>query len=530
MKSRGKNRKHARCEEGAEAFIFDLDGVITDTAQAHADAWKKTFDAFLEALSERREKDFGRFDRDKDYRQYVDGKPRYDGVRSFLASRGIELETGSPDDPPELETVFGLGNRKNELYQEHLDRGDVKVYPEAPGFVRRLKSKNIKTAVVSSSKNCKRVLEAAGIGDLFEVRVDGRVSATLGLDGKPAPDIFLKAAEELKVAPERAVVVEDAISGVQAGRRGGFGCVVGVDRTGSGRKLIEHGADRVVRELTDLDPGGGPQRRNTIDLPSALAHIRDIGGWRDGKQTALFLDYDGTLTPIVERPEQADLAPRMRAILKNLTGRCTVAIVSGRGLKDVRGRVALDELYYAGSHGFEIEGPGQERIRSEKGSEALPQLDAAENQLRGRLADIEGALVERKKYSIAVHYRRVASELAERVEKKVDEVLEGHNGLRKGHGKKVFELQPDVDWNKGRAVLWLMERLGLSPEKVRPVYIGDDVTDEDAFRALPEQGTGIVVHGGEERLSYARYGLVDPEEVQTFLHRLSEWFSSVRLV
>ncbi|MEJ2478130.1 MAG: HAD hydrolase-like protein [Desulfobacterales bacterium] len=164
MKSRGKNRKHARCEEGAEAFIFDLDGVITDTAQAHADAWKKTFDAFLEALSERREKDFGRFDRDKDYRQYVDGKPRYDGVRSFLASRGIELETGSPDDPPELETVFGLGNRKNELYQEHLDRGDVKVYPEAPGFVRRLKSKNIKTAVVSSSKNCKRVLEAAGIG------------------------------------------------------------------------------------------------------------------------------------------------------------------------------------------------------------------------------------------------------------------------------------------------------------------------------------------------------------------------------
>jgi len=520
MKPREKNRTHVRCEEGAEAFIFDLDGVITDTAKAHADAWKKMFDAYLASLEERRGEIFDRFDRE-DYRQYVDGKPRYDGVRSFLASRGIELETGSPDDAPERETVCGLGNRKNALYREHLDRDGVEVYPEAPGFVRRLRSKNIKTAVVSSSKNCQRVLEVAGIADLFEVRVDGRVSEDLGLDGKPAPDIFLKAAEDLDVAPERAVVVEDAISGVQAGRRGGFGCVIGVDRTGSGRKLIENGADRVVRELTDLDPGGGPKRRSTISLPSALDLVRDIGGWRDGKQTVLFLDYDGTLTPIVERPEQADLDPRVRATLKNLSGRCTVAIVSGRGLKDVRRHVALDGLYYAGSHGFEIEGPGQERIRSEKGSDALPQLNEAENQLRSRLAEIEGALVERKKYSVAVHYRRVAAELVEKVEKDVDEVLEGQGGLRKGYGKKVFELQPDVDWNKGRAVLWLMAQLDLSTEKVRPVYIGDDVTDEDAFRVLPGQGAGIVVHGGEERPSYARYGLVDPEEVRTFLQRLS---------
>ena len=168
---------------------------------------------------------------------------------------------------------------------------------------------------------------------------------------------------------------------------------------------------------------------------------------------------------------------------------------------------------------------------NEKGSEALPALNEAEDELRSLLNDIQGALVERKKYSVAVHYRRVASGQVEMVENKVDDVLQRHSGLRKGHGKKVFELQPDVEWDKGRAVLWLMERLGLSPEKVRPVYIGDDVTDEDAFRALPEQGTGIVVHGGEERLSYARYGLIDPEEVQTFLHRLSaEWFSSVRSV
>jgi alpha,alpha-trehalase len=504
-----------------QAVIFDLDGVITDTAEAHADAWKQMFDEYLADLEQRRGEPMARFDPETDYRQYVDGKPRYDGVRSFLESRGIVLDTGSPDDPPERETVCGLGNRKNDLYREFIDRGGVKVYPEVPGFVRRLKSKNIKVAVISSSKNCERVLAAAGIADLFAVRVDGEASAALGLEGKPAPDIFLKAAEELGVAPERAVVVEDAIAGVRAGRRGGFGCVVGVDRTGSGRLLEEHGADRVVRELTEIDIDAAPHRRWTTELPSATDRIGEILLRPEDRKTALFLDYDGTLTPIVERPEQADLSPEMRAILKELAGRCTVAIVSGRGLKDVQERVALDNLYYAGSHGFEIDGPGQDRIRNERGSEALPALNAAENELRSRLADIHGALVERKKYSLAVHYRRVAPEQAETVANTVDEILEGHDGLRKGHGKKVFELQPDVDWDKGRAVLWLMERLGLHSEAVRPIYIGDDVTDEDAFRVLQEQGVGIVVHGGEERTSYARYGLVDPEEVLTFLENLS---------
>jgi alpha,alpha-trehalase len=223
----------------------------------------------------------------------------------------------------------------------------------------------------------------------------------------------------------------------------------------------------------------------------------------------------------VERPEQAVLSSEMRAILKNLSKRCTVAIVSGRGLKDVQERVALESLYYAGSHGFEIDGPGQERIRNEKGFEALPALNAAENELRSLLTDIHGALVERKKYSVAVHYRRVASGQVEMVENKVDDVLQRHSGLRKGYGKKVFELQPDVEWEKGRAVIWLMERLGLRGEAVRTIYIGDDVTDEDAFRVLQKRGVGIVVHGGEERHSYARYGLVDPGEVLTFLQNLS---------
>jgi alpha,alpha-trehalase len=503
------------------AVIFDLDGVVTDTAEAHARAWKQMFDDYLETLEQRKGIPYGRFDREKDYLRYVDGKPRYDGVRSFLQSRSIELETGSPNDPPRRETICGLGNRKNEIYQQFIDKGLVKVYPAAVRLIRQLKSKKIKTAVVSSSKNCQKVLAAADIEDLFDVRVDGKVSAELGLAGKPAPDIFLKAIEELGVSPEQAVVVEDAIAGVEAGRRGGFGCVIGVDPTGRGRHLEDHGADRVVGDLSEMDFDTVPQRRRTAKLPSALNRIGEIIRRLKGKKIALFLDYDGTLTPIVERPEQADLSPEMRAILKKLAGRCTLAIVSGRGLKDVQGRVALEGLYYAGSHGFEIDGPGQERIRNEKGSEALPALNEAENELRKLLTDIQGALVERKKYSVAVHYRRVASGQVEMVENKVDDVLQRHSGLRKGHGKKVFELQPDVEWDKGRAVLWLMEKLGLHDETVRSIYIGDDVTDEDAFRVLQERGTGIVVHGGEERSSYARYGLVDPEEVLTFLQNLS---------
>jgi alpha,alpha-trehalase len=515
------DRSRRNIKHWVQAVIFDLDGVVTDTAEAHARAWKQMFDEYLETLGQREGKPYRPFDREEDYLRYVDGKPRYDGVRSFLESRGIELDTGSPDDPPRRETICGLGNQKNEIYQEFIDMGLVKVFPAAVQLIRQLKSMKIKTAVVSSSKNCQKVLAAADIEDLFDVRVDGKASAELGLAGKPAPDIFLKAAEELSVSPEQAVVVEDAIAGVEAGRRGGFGFVIGVDSTGRGRNLEEHGADRVVGDLSEIDVDTFPQRRGTSKLPSAVNRIGEIIRWLEGNKTALFLDYDGTLTPIVERPEQAYLAPEMRAILKTVAERSTVAIVSGRGLKDVQERVALEGLYYAGSHGFEIDGPGQERIRNEKGCEALPALNEAENELRRLLTDIQGALVERKKYSVAVHYRRVAAGQVEMVEDKVDVVLQRHSGLRKGRGKKVFELQPDVDWDKGRAVLWLMERLGLHSEAVRPIYIGDDVTDEDAFRVMQKQGVGIVVHGGEERHSYASYGLVDPEEVLTFLENLS---------
>lgn len=239
-----------------DAVIFDLDGVVTRTASVHARAWKLVFDEFLARAPRGDDESFRPFDIETDYPEHVDGKPRYDGVRDFLASRGIEIPEGDPSDGPDVETVCGLGNRKNELYNELLSQGGVEVFEDTVTQIRAWRAMGLKTAIVSSSKNCATVLDAAGLTDLFEVRVDGVISARLGLKGKPDPDIFLKAAELLGVEPARAVVFEDAVSGVQAGRAGGFGWVVGVDRIGAPQALLENGADIAVSDLRDIATEG----------------------------------------------------------------------------------------------------------------------------------------------------------------------------------------------------------------------------------------------------------------------------------
>jgi beta-phosphoglucomutase family hydrolase len=235
-----------------DAVLFDLDGVLTSTAKIHSSCWKTTFDVFLRHRAEERKEPFRPFEIATDYKRYVDGKLRYEGVKSFLASRGIALAEGTPDDPPTADTVCGLGNRKDELVKAAIEQGQVESYPGSVALVRRLREQGIRAAVVSSSNNCEQVLRAAGIADLFEVRVDGVVASELGLPGKPAPDTFLKAARMLDVSPPRAVVVEDAIAGVQAGRAGGFGLIVGVDRDGSGEALRTAGAEVVVTDLAEL--------------------------------------------------------------------------------------------------------------------------------------------------------------------------------------------------------------------------------------------------------------------------------------
>jgi beta-phosphoglucomutase family hydrolase len=240
--------------ERFDAVLFDLDGVLTATARVHAVCWKRMFDEFLQQWAESRGEPFQPFDIDADYREYVDGKRRYDGVRSFLQSRGMELPEGEPGDAASRETVCGLGNRKNELINEVIETEGVEVFEGSVKLIRHLLAQGIRAAVVSSSANCLTVMRAAGIEDLFEVRIDGVIASERGLPGKPAPDTFLAAASDLGVDPKRAAVVEDAISGVQAGRAGGFALVIGVDRVGEAETLRRNGADLVVSDLGELLP------------------------------------------------------------------------------------------------------------------------------------------------------------------------------------------------------------------------------------------------------------------------------------
>ncbi len=242
-----------------KAVLFDLDGVLTQTAKLHAAAWKEMFDAYLRERAARTGERFREFDIATDYKKYIDGKLRQDGVRSFLASRAIELPEGSPEDPPDRETVHGLGNRKNELVLELIRTRGVELYDSSVAWARWLKEHGVKTAVVSASRNCRAVLEKTGIADLFDVVVDGEVAHEKGLAGKPSPETFLEAARRLGVAPPEAIVVEDAVSGVEAGCRGGFGLVIGVDRKGDPEALRAAGAHIVVQDLAELAGDGDSQ-------------------------------------------------------------------------------------------------------------------------------------------------------------------------------------------------------------------------------------------------------------------------------
>jgi len=263
-----------------DAVLFDLDGVLTNTVKVHATAWMRLFDEFLEQRAANTGEAFLAFDMDTDYRRYVDGKPRYDGVASFLQSRGIALPLGTPEDAPGTQTVHALGNLKDQYFLQFLKQQGVESYDAATALVRALRTQEIKTAVVSSSNNCAAVLEAAGISQLFDVRVDGKDITRLALNGKPAPDAFLAAARRVTAEPSRAVVIEDAIAGIEAGRAGRFGCVIGVDHGGQLRALREAGADVVVTSLAQVNVA--------IEPPSAWSLVYEgFDPAREGIREAL---------------------------------------------------------------------------------------------------------------------------------------------------------------------------------------------------------------------------------------------------
>jgi alpha,alpha-trehalase len=499
-----------------DAVIFDLDGVVTKTMSTHALAWKKAFDEFLSQY-EGSSSAAKPFDIETDYMIYVDGKPRLEGIKSFLLSRKIYLSEGNPKDLPGFMSIHALGNLKNGYFLEQVKKHGVEVYQSTLEFIRKLKAQGIKTGIISSSKNCALILDSAGLAEMFEVRVDGVDLVKLNIPGKPAPDMFLEAARQLGVNPSRTVVIEDAVSGAQAGKAGNFGLVIGISRLNNAKDLLKHGAHVVVNDASEISvapdiPAPGQPR----ELGSAIDNFGEIKTMTAKKSIAVFLDYDGTLTPIVDTPEKAILSQQMRDALTDLSHHCVVGIISGRDMKNVKNMVNIDSLIYAGSHGFEITGPMKLEDSSSQGTAFLPVLDRAEKELTETLGHIKGLLVERKKFAIAVHYRLVDPAQVPDVAHFVDEVASWHKELRKTYGKKVFELQPNIDWNKGKALLFLLKTLELDNKNVLPFYIGDDVTDEDAFRALKDKGIGIVVWD-KPFPTAARYSLKNTDEVQKLL-------------
>ncbi|MGM0650629.1 MAG: trehalose-phosphatase, partial [Bacteroidota bacterium] len=486
-------------------------------ARLHAKAWKQMFDDFLRKTQG---KDFEPLNIERDYKKYIDGVPRFDGVRRFLKSRNIELPEGAEDENTDGDTIYKLGMRKNEMFLTILEKEGAHVYPDTLEVMKKWKHNNIKLAVISASRNCEYIIKSAGLEDYFDARVDGMVARKENLRGKPAPDVFIRAAELLNVDPAEAIVIEDAIAGVKAGKKGDFALVAGVARNEEKTALKAAGADIVVNNLTEIE---NKMKTFKQKLPEELPHVFDesdqVFKILNTKQPVLFLDYDGTLSPIVPNPDDALLSDEGRKVISELSDLITVAVITGRDRKDIVSKMGIDSVFYAGSHGFDITGPGGLEMQYEAGKEALPLLDEAEKNLTEKLKHVNGAQVERKKYAIAVHYRNVADDEVPAVKEAFHEELKKYDKLKKGSGKKVLELKPDIEWHKGYALNWLMKKLKLDSDEYLPVFIGDDVTDEDAFSVIQENGLGIIT-GSHGKKTAASYRLNNTSEVIQFLDDL----------
>ncbi len=506
-----------------DALIFDLDGVITQTRDTHKKAWKEMFDRFFA-----REHPDQSSMKEADYQEYIDGKPRYQGVQSFLLSRSIELTFGNPSDEPGFYSVCALGNIKNELFNEILERDGVQTYPDALEKLKYWHEEGVKTAIVSSSKNCQKIIQVAGIEHLFDTRVDGVISEQNGLKGKPDPDIFTEAARRIQARPENSVVFEDAISGVQAGQNGFFALVIGVNRFNNKEALQKNGADITIDDFHSLDLADQNllqeyfSRQGTPIFPDNDEVFKILAK----KKPVIFLDYDGTLSPIVSRPEDAILSSQMKQTLTELAKVFTVAIVTGRDKEDVENLVGIDELIYAGSHGYIITGPHGLFMEHPQSKEIIPKLDQIEKDLEDTLKErTQGTQLDRKRYAIGIHYRNARPEDEEVVFELVDEMLKKYPNHKKGAGKKIVEIKPDTDWHKGKAVEWIMDTLKVSQkDDTIPLYIGDDITDEDAFTAIKDIGIGILV-GGHGQKTDAHYALKNVHQVREFFIKLMGIYS-----
>ena len=362
-----------------------------------------------------------------------------------------------------------------------------------------------------------------GIG----VAVNG-VGGDRGTADKPDPTPLLEAARKLGVSPQRCAIVENSAAGVAAGREGGFALVIGIDGVGGADELTRHGADVVLDHLADIAVRTGDRRIS--ELPNALMSYGQLIGIMTARESALFLDYDGTLSPIVTDPAAARLVDGAAEALDLVAGLCPVAILSGRDLADVRGRVATPGIWYAGSHGFELTAPDGTYHCNDAAAEFVPILERAATELDRSLAEVPGVRIEHKRFAVAVHYREVAAEQVKEIVSATRQ-LGTQLGLRVTGGRMLVELRPDLDWDKGTTLAWIRERIDPSGSLL-PIYIGDDLTDEDAFDAVQFDGVGIVVGHDEDgdRKTAANFSLQGPDQVREFIERGSRWLTYQRQV
>jgi alpha,alpha-trehalase len=500
-----------------DAVIFDLDGVVADTARIDAAAWTQLFDDYLARRPVREGEDHSPFSID-DYGRFVDGHPCADAITQFLTSRGISLPIGDESDSTD-NSVRGLVNCLRHHLLE-LAADGVPVLDTTIALVRNLHDAGVRTGVYSFGRDCEQILAAADIGDIFTVHVNGGCGSQSSVFGRPESALLLETAGQLDVPPGRCVVVDATAAGVSAGRDGGFALVIAVDRTGHADELRRRGADAVVDDLAGVMVRHGDRRLST--LPDALQSYGQIAALVAVRRPAVLLDFDGTLSTIVDDPDAATLVDGAADALNALAAQCDVAILSGRDLADLAPRVGLPGIWYAGSHGFEITAADGSHHHNETAEAAIDVLEHAAAELRSRFALLDGIHVEHKRYAVAVHYRQAAPGAVRDVTATVHSVAQ-RCGLRVTNGRKVIELRPNILWDKGKALKWVVQRM-IKADPVLPIYIGDDLTDEDAFDAVRYDGVAIVIRHGEEgdRPSAAGFALDGPDRVREFIERLAQ--------
>ncbi|HWT50487.1 MAG TPA: trehalose-phosphatase [Mycobacterium sp.] len=383
-------------------------------------------------------------------------------------------------------------------------------------LVRQLQEIGVGTAVFASGRDCEDAATSAGIGDLSAVHADGPVEAT----------------NRLAVRPGRCVVVTADAACVHAARDGGFALVIGVDRTGHGDTLRKFGADTVVADLGEVTVRTGDRRMS--QLPDALQALGTANGLT-ARRPAVFFDFDGTLSDIVDDPNAARPVAGAVEALQMLAAQCPVAVLSGRDLADVTKRLGLPGIWYAGSHGFELTAPDGTHHQNDAAAAAIPVLEQAAAELRDRLGSIPGVVVEHKRFGVAVHYRNAARDRVGEVAAAVRAAGQ-RDALRVTTGREVIELRPDMDWDKGKTLRWVMDHLrDASPEPgsgpLVPIYVGDDITDEDAFDAVRQDGVPILVRHNEDgdRATAALFALDSPARVAEFVERLARQLSNTRV-